>query len=149
MESGLLSVETSASHPGLVRIRSVVDETHLLSANQKEPDDDAEQRLALRFHDVNAARMHAHQAMRRHLEDADAGVYRISLIEAIACLQAISLKHQPEYLDPTLTEQMLSEIAKRVKAKTNRAATVDRIWQIVGGLAVAFLVLLGTTLGRG
>jgi len=148
MESGLLYLETSASHPGLVRIRAETDQTDSLSETQKAPGDDADGRLVLRFHDIDAARMHAHQAMRGRLVDVDVGTYRVPLVEAIACIQAIKLKHQPVYLDPTLTGQMLGDITKRVQAKKRHAANVDRIWQIVGGLAVAFLVLLGTTLGR-
>ena len=149
MESGLLYLETSPSHEGLVRIRSETDAARALSKTQTAPGDDAQGRLVLRFHDIDAARMHAHQAMRRRLVDVDAGTYRVSLIEAIACIQAIRLKHQPVFIDPTLTEQMLGDIAIRVKAKQRHAANVDRFWQIVGGLAVVFLVLLGTTLGRG
>lgn len=149
MESGLLSIETSANHPGLIRIRAVVDGVHPASTHMESARDDAEKRMVLHFQDVYAARMHAHQALRRHLVDIDTGVYRVTLVEAIACLQAIGLRHRSEYLDPKLTEQMLSDIAKRVKSKRKHAATIDRIWQIVGGLAVAFLVLLGTTLGRG
>ena len=148
MESGLLVLETSPTHAGLVRIRVQTDNARSLTDHEMIAADDAEQRLALHFHDVDAARMHAHQAMRRHLVDVDAGTYRIPLIEAIACAQAIRLKYHPVYIDPTLTDPVLDDIAQRVAAKTRHKAAVDRIWQIVGGLAVAFLVLLGTSLGR-
>ena len=156
MESGLLVLETSPTHAGLVRIRVQTDNARSLTDNEMIAADDAEQRLALHFHDVDAARMHAHQAMRRHLVDVDAGTYRIPLIEARAAtpvprsfgVTAIRLKYHPVYIDPTLTDPVLDDIAQRVAAKTRHKAAVDRIWQIVGGLAVAFLVLLGTSLGR-
>lgn len=146
MESGLLYLETSPTHSGLVRIRFLADPLHEISGTEIDPDDDAQQRLVLRFHDIEAAAMHAHQCMRRYLVDVDTHTYRIPLPEAIACLQAIELRHQTVFIDPDLPERDVQSIETQVAALHRRAKTVDRIWQIVGGLAIAFLVLLATTL---
>ncbi|MFM1892067.1 MAG: hypothetical protein RLZ44_1144 [Pseudomonadota bacterium] len=141
MQPGYLSLETSASHPGLVRIRSLPDGPPPLPQGPGLAPDPAV-RLVMRYQDLDAARMHAHSALRRRLVDVDAGTYRASLEEAVAGIEAIDLSHRLIYLDPDLDATTRRAIDARIAARRQRQALVDRIWQIVGGLAIGFLVLL-------
>jgi hypothetical protein len=142
VQPGYLSLETSASHPGLVRIRSLKDDGPPPLPQGADGAPDPAVRLVMRYQDVDAARMHAHTALRRRLVDVNAHTYRASLVEAIAGIEAIDLPHRLIYLDPELDDPTRRAIDDRVATRRRRQALVDRIWQIVGGLAIGFLVLL-------
>ena len=142
MTAGFLCLETSASHPGLVQVRGMPDGPPPIPGDQEAGATDPEIRLVLRFHDLDAARMHAHDALRRHLVDADSGTYRVELAEAVACIQAIDLRHQQLYLDPRLDRETLTAVARRLTACERHQARVQLAWKIVGGLGIALLVIL-------
>ena len=141
MQSGFLFVETSASHPGVVRIRGAAQDP-TPSGDDHRAEHDPRVRLVVRFLDLDAARMHAHTELRRRLIDADAGTYRASLIEAIAALDAIQLDHRPIYRDPDLSTEDKAAIASLVSARHRQQAWQDKAWQIVGGLGIGLLAFL-------
>lgn len=134
MHGGYLLVETHPTHPGLVRIRE---------ADQAPTDDAAapgpQVRYAARFDDVAAARMHAHERLRRRLVDVDGGLYRSDPLTAVAAVEAIALRHRRIYLDPDLARE--PGFAEAVAAHRARQARIGRIWQAVGAAAVLLLIL--------
>ena len=148
METGYLFVESSPTHPGIVRIRiAASNSAEIPDLPALSPTDDGVVRLVARFRDVEAARMHAHEALRRRLLDPENRTYRAEVNEVLAAIDAIGLQHQRVYRDPDLSAADLANIEGRVAAIQRHAMYVDRAWQIVGGLAVAFLVLLAMTSG--
>jgi hypothetical protein len=139
MRSGYLLLETSASHPGLVRIFITATLPPLPG-----PAADPELRHAVRFDDIDVARMHAHELLCRRLVDIDAGLYRAGPLEAVAAVESIGLSHRRVYLDPALAADPALEpaIATLIARRQRR----DRIWEWVGMAALGLLlikVLLG------
>ncbi len=137
MNAGFLCLETSASHPGLVRLRKVASAPPPPTAGT-----DPAVRLVVRFNDLEAARMHAHNALRRRLVDADAGTYRATLEEAVAGIEAIDLSHRRVYLDPQIDAASRAAIEAGVQRRRRRMARADLLWQIAGGLGIGLLALL-------
>jgi hypothetical protein len=144
MEEGFVYLETSPSHPGIVRLQ--VSRTPggppLPTAGSKP---DPVVRLVVKFTDVDAGMMHAHNALRRRLIDVDARTYRTSLEESVAAVEGVELPQQRVYLDPQLEPAQTAAIAERTRRQHALHARQDRVWQIVGGLGVGFLVLLMLT----
>lgn len=134
MHGGYLLVETHPTHPGLVRIREA-DQAPADAASAPGP----RLRYAARFDDVSAARMHAHERLRRRLVDVDSGLYRGDAVTAVAAVEAISLSHRRIYLDPDLARE--PRLAEAIAAHQIRQARIERIWRAVGLAAVLLLIL--------
>lgn len=111
------------------------------NGSERAADHDTRVRLVVRFDDLDAARMHAHTELRRRLIDADAGIYRASLIEAIAALRAIRLTQRPVYCDPSLSSEQAATIARLVAARHRQQVWQDKTWLFVGGLGIGLLVI--------
>lgn len=136
MEEGYLIIETSREHPGLVRIRKASAppvETNL------ETQSDPQIRFVARFNDLSAAQMHVHTELRHRLIDADAGLYRIDPVTAVAAAQSVELRHRQIYVDPTITEN--PALDADIEKRHWRHRLADQIWRIVGAIAVVFLVV--------
>lgn len=134
MRSGYLLLETSASHPGLVRL-FIAESLPPLPG----PAADPELRHAVRFEDITVARMHAHERLRRRLVDIDAGLYRAGALEAVAAVEAIDLSHRRAYLDPALaTDPALEPAIATLIARRQRR---DRLWEWVGMAALVLLLI--------
>ena len=141
MRVGYLYLETSNRHPGVVRIvRSTAAQPPDPLANGRGAEPAI--RYIARFPDVDAAQMHAHNALRRRLLDVEARTYRASLVEAIAALAAIELPHRRIYLDSSLDERTQAEIAARIRENHHKHTRTNLVWQIVGGLGIGLLMLL-------
>ena len=136
MEEGYLIIETSQEHPGLVRIRKT--EVH-----PGEPDPkiktDPQIRYIARFNDLSAAQMHVHTELRHRLVSAEAGLYRSDPITAVAAAESVELRHRQIYLDPNLAGDEALDAA--IEKRHWRHGLTEKIWQGVGFLAVAFLLI--------
>lgn len=135
MYGGYLLIETDKRQPGMVRIR----ETAAPPAFSTRDRTGTLVRYAARFDDVSAARMHAHAALRHRLVDIDAGLYRSDPIAAVAAVDASDLTHRRFYLDPLLASDPALDAA--IACRRQRLRTLDRIWHIVGGLAILLLLV--------
>ena len=65
MDTGFLFLQTSPSHPGLVRMLTTTEEAPN-PASQGGPAADPAIRFVARFNDLDAARLHAFSALRHH-----------------------------------------------------------------------------------
>lgn len=134
MEEGYLIIETHAEHPSLVRVRKAER-----PPAEPQPGDEPDPRVRYlaRFGDLSAAQMQIHTRLRRALVDVEAGLYRCDAATAVAAAQSLELGHRQIYLDPELA---LSEAFVRAVARHRwRHRLADRVWQLVGVLAVVFL----------
>ncbi|AHF03780.1 hypothetical protein MARPU_07820 [Marichromatium purpuratum 984] len=135
MHSGHLIVETHPDHPGLVR----------LQACDQPPPVTSQLRCAIRFEDVDTARMHAHQRLRRRLVDVDAGLYRVDPITACAAIAAIALPHRRVMIDPAVeSDPELATLIARYRAHNRR---VDLVFNTIGAFALLLLLALGILSG--
>ena len=136
MYNGFITIETHPNHPGHIRIiKSDVTPTPPVGI------DGGTIRYIARFSDIDAAQMHIHEALRHQCEDIDARRYRAEIIEAIAAAESVELKHERVWMDPSLDEATLSAINQKIDQSHNRHQLVDRIARIVGGIAVALLIM--------
>ena len=136
MEEGYLIIETSLEHPGLVRIRKAEVPP---GESGLETQTDAQIRYVARFNDLSAAQMHVHTELRHELVDAEAGLYRSDPVTAVAAAQSVELRHRQIYLDPDLDGSNSLDAA--IEKRHWRHRFTDKIWQGVGILAVAFLLI--------
>lgn len=136
MESGYLIIETSQRHPGLVRIHTATDRPpHLPESDTEDP----RIRYMARFNDVDAALMHAHNALRHRLVNTDTRLYRVELPRAIAAVESITLSHQRNYLDPWLDPGVRETIDTLAASRAAHQQQQVRIWNLVGWIALALL----------
>lgn len=135
MEQGYLFVQTSRSHPGVVRVRMALDQP-FPAANRNA---DTAICYVARFSDIDAARLHAFSGLRRHMLDVDSGLFRVNAIEAIAVIESIALSHVRVYLDPDISQQAGGQLGRRIDVLRRRKRRADRIWQTVGWVAAAWL----------
>lgn len=135
VRTGFLYVETSASHPGLVRLRWS-ERAPALPELGNHPD--PELRYCARFGDVDAARMHAHAQLRRLLLNIDSGLYRTSPARAVAAIESIDLSHQRVFIDPQLNAD--PELEAAVRSIETRRRAISKIWEWVGWAALALLL---------
>ncbi|WP_295541670.1 hypothetical protein [uncultured Thiohalocapsa sp.] len=92
------------------------------------------------FWDLDAAMMHFHADLRRHLLDANRRAYRADMVEAAAALDAIELQHQRTYLAPALAA------SPAWRAATARLHHKHRRWQrLFDWLGIVGLLLLVLT----
>ena len=137
MQTGVLYLETHASHPGLVRV-ALAD---ALPPTDAGPDGAARLRYAARFADSEAALMHTHELLRRRLVDIDARLYRTSLPAAIAAIESLDLSHRRLYVDPGLDADSVAAIGAAQTRLVRHRQVVDRVWTVVGYVALGLLLL--------
>lgn len=136
MEEGYLIIETSPAQPGLVRIRKAEAPP---GEAKLDPQTDPQIRYVARFNDLSAAQMHVHNELRHSLVDAETGLYRNDPVTAVAAAQSIALRHRQIYLDPELEGN--ASLNEAIETRRWHHQLADRIWQAVGVLAVAFLLI--------
>ena len=141
MKTGFLLLETSSSHPGLVRVR--LQELKPALPGQA---GDTEIRYVARFKDIEAAQMHVQNMMHSALVNLENRVYRKPLAEMIACVEADELDHKREWLDPALDPDELNRIQSLVERHKIRHKRVDLFWQAVGILGLLLLLISGFSL---
>ncbi|MDD3448728.1 MAG: hypothetical protein PHF72_06815 [Gammaproteobacteria bacterium] len=142
MESGYLIIETSERHPGLVRLCTAAGRLPRLPESAAE---DPRIRYLAGFNDVDAALMHAHNALRHRLVNADTRLYRVELPRAIAAVESITLPHRRNYLDPWLEPGVRETIDAMTAAHAARQRQRARIWNLVGWIALALLAAQALT----
>lgn len=142
MKTGFLSLITHSEHPGLVRAQLGDTPPEL-----KALEDGGEIRYVARFRDGEAGLMHVQNAMHSYLEDLENRIYRRPLGEMIACVEADGLDHERVWMDPALDETILNQIDRGAEKRRISRKRSDRIWQIVGYLALLLLILTTLRLG--
>jgi hypothetical protein len=100
-------------------------------------------RYVARFADSEAALMHTHALLRRRLVDAEAGLYRTDLVQAVAAVDSLGLSHRGVFLDPALPEETQAEIRACVGRLVRRRRRIDRLCYAVGYGALLWLLLRG------
>lgn len=136
MKTGFLTLITHSDHPGLVRarIRNKLPEL-------KRQEDGSEIRYVARFKDIDAGLMHVQNVMHSALADLEHRIYRVSLPQMIACVEADDLDHARIWMDPALSAEELAEIDRLTRQRKASQRRIDRIWQIVGWLGLLLLLL--------
>lgn len=135
---GYLVVETDPEHHDLVRVRSTLESPVPPGGS---PLGERPSRICYVafFSALHVARMHAQTALRRQMVDAEAGLYRVDPVTAVAAVDAIDLRHQRLYLAPEIESdpRFRAQIAHRQR----RHHLANRVWMAVGILAIIVLVL--------
>ena len=136
MYSGYLSIEIHPARPGEVRVR--IDE----QAPAINPEGPEGRRIVYtaQFLDIDAARMHAHQALHNHLLDLDSRRYRAAPRTIIAALEAETLKHERVYIDADLAHEIDSYLKKEVAHLRMLRRLRDKIWHVVGAIGIGILI---------
>ena len=134
MQAGYLYLETRDDHPGMVRVRKSID---LPSTRQGEAG--AGIRAISSYMDVDAAAMHVHEHLRRHLVDIDSHLYAVSLAEALAALQTLSLTCRVVWIDPAIDSQTRDAMEGYLERHRNQRRHRN-IWiRILTWIAIALL----------
>jgi hypothetical protein len=137
MQCGHLIVETGGAQPERVRIYASGYPPPL--PKPQERGQDPRPCHVVFFDDLSAARMHAHELLRRKLIDVESGLYRATPIEAVAAVESIDLAHRRVYLDPDIAaDRALSERVARLRSSRLRA---ERTWRLIGFAALILLVI--------
>lgn len=135
MREGYVYLETHPEHPGLVR----------LLASENRPAVRGRSclvRYVARFKDMSAGKMHAHLAMRRQLLDINRNLYRIALPDAMAAIEADSIRHVRDWIDPELDAASLCRLEDRAELLRRRHRRVDAACRYVGIGAIILLLLM-------
>ena len=136
MRSGYLYLQTHQDHPELVR---VLASEYVPSTIANAPLTAV--RYIAHFNDMEVAKMHFHSEQRRYLVDIDSALYQIDILEGMATLEALDLRHQRVWIDPKLSALDLQRLDERVARHRRRHRRVDAIWRTVGYIAIALLAV--------
>lgn len=135
MQAGYLTLETREDRPGYVRlVRS--DNRPLTEAR----DDGARIRVIGRYSDIEAAAMHVHNHLRRHLVDIDQHLYEAPLSEAMAAMHTLSLTSSIEWIDPDIDRETLDAMQACLDNHKSGRRMRDRWIQLLILIAIALLV---------
>lgn len=138
MPTGYLIVETRPDRLGWVRIRGA-DHPPISPAAPRVESAEPWIRYAASFANLHVALMHAHAALRHRTIDAEAGLYRVDPVTAVAAVEAIDLGHRPVYLDPQIASD--PRFASEVERRRRRHRQLDRFFTGVGLAAIGLLLL--------
>ena len=133
MRAGYLCIETNHQRPGLIR---VTPPSMAPSGTRREI------RYVARFNDVEAAQMHVQNGLHHQLIDLNNRIYQTGLIEAMAVIESDLLYHRRIWIDPTLQPEDSERLEQLTAARRCQRQRLDRIWQTVGTIAAAVLVML-------
>jgi hypothetical protein len=126
-----LLLETQPDQPGVVSV----------SARDGMPRlDQLGLRFAARFDDIDAALMHLHECLRRHLNTLEPRSYRVDLEEAVAAADAVELDHRRIFVEPELAAH--GTLDARIEALHRRHRRYDRLMNAIGVFALIALILL-------
>lgn len=135
MQSGYLALETHPDNPGMVRLISNNENPQL----HDEPSSGT-LRFVLKFHDIEAAFMHAHTAMRHQLVDLNSHLYKKSLAEAMGDLESIQLHHELVWKDPSLTEADMEEMEHEIEHNRKIYSRQEIVVNVIKYVAITLLV---------
>jgi hypothetical protein len=137
VKTGFLTLITHPAHPGLVSARIFEEPPELVTL-----EDGSDIRYVARFKDGEAALMHVQNSMHAKLVDLENRIYRNSLINMIATVEADGLDHQQVWIDPAISTEDLRQIDALTRKKRVSIRRIDRIWQIAGFLGLLLLLLV-------
>ncbi len=132
MRKGYLLLETQPDRPGIV---SVCTQDGALQLDR------SGLRFAVHFDDVDAALMHLHAGLRRHLYSLEPRRYAVSIEDAIATADAVELDHRPVFIDPDLVER--GGLDRQIRRLHRRHQRFDWLMHAIGALALIILILWG------
>jgi hypothetical protein len=132
---GYLSLYSVPERPGVIRVGSAPEAPAGLPSPA-----DPRLRYVARFDDLDAARMHLHEALRHGLMDVEVGLYRADLAFAVAAVEADDLRHRRTWIDPRAGPEVLARVDAHVAGFRRRRRRRDRLWRCVGWGAIALLV---------
>lgn len=136
MYSGYLSIEVHPARPGEIRVR-IDDRAPVASPEGPEGPKIV---YTAQFSDIDAARMHAHQALHNHMLDLESRRYQAEPRTIIAALEAETLKHERVYIDADLEREISSGLKKEVAHLQMLSTLRDKIWHIVGAIGIGILI---------
>ncbi|MGF1643496.1 MAG: hypothetical protein ACFCUJ_07610, partial [Thiotrichales bacterium] len=93
--------------------------------------------FVVEFDDIEAARMHAHEALKR--QSAGTNLFRTDPIEAIAAVDAIILPHRRIYIDLALTAADHAAIERATGIRLARHRRLNNIGNLAGKIAIGLL----------
>jgi hypothetical protein len=136
MNAGYLFLETHPSHPGLLRLQAS-------TKVPRPPQGTAggEIRYIAEFQDLDTAYMRTQCALRSGLIDLDSGLWRAELVQTMAIIESEILSHRRVWIDPALDDQQLRELDRKTDDQQRRRARFDRLWNRVGLLGIALLMV--------
>lgn len=141
MRRGYLFIETHPDHPGLVRLG--VSALGEIGVPAELPDwiVNAGPNLvyAARFSDIDAARMHFHQACHQQLADLDHHLYHLTPSEAVIAADALELPHRRVYLREDLSSE--SDLEPSIASEHRRHRLHDWLLNLIGILALILLFI--------
>jgi len=141
MKTGFLTLETHPDHNDLVRVH--IQEKKPELSNQE---DGREIRYVARFHDIETAQMHVQNMMHSSLVNLEYRIYRKSLAEMIACVEADELEHARVWIDPGISEVEFGRIQSLVEKNRSYHKLIHMIWQAVGITGIILLLVTGLSL---
>jgi|GEM_PF-1152050 len=132
MRKGYLLLETRPDQPGIVSV-STQDGAPQLERSGL--------RFAACFDDIDAAPMHLHECLRRHLKTLEPRSYAVDLVEAVAAADAVELDHRRVFIEPALAQ--CDRLDDRINRLHRRHRRFDQLMQAIGLFALLLLLLLG------
>jgi hypothetical protein len=137
--NGYLVVETHPDHADLVRVYGTRELPILPDGSPTDPGR-PRIRYVASFSALQVAQMHAQTALRKGMVDAEAGLYRVDPLTAVAAVDAIDLSHRTIHLDPRIAAD--PRLSAEIEQRRRRQRMAGRIWTSVGILAIIILILL-------
>ena len=134
MQTAFLFIESHGGRTGLVRIALAQSPPRLPEEAQPGP---RRIHYLARYNDGDAALMHVHELLHRHLVDVDSGLYKVSVEQAVAAAESLDLAHERLFLDPALGDAALIWIETRAEALVKRRRLHDRLFYLLGYAALA------------
>ena len=137
MQSGYLAIETHTQRPALVRF--------VLCEELPDPDptghSERRWRYIAGFNDSEAALMHTHELLKRHLLESETHLYRTSPERAIAAVESLDLRHRRVYLDVDFDDRSRATIASLTEKYVGRRRAWASFFQILGYIGIGLLLL--------
>jgi hypothetical protein len=136
VKPGYLYIETSRSHPGLIRLVRTESEP------DPEPASHSDRRIGFvaRFNDSEAAMMHVHEVLKRRLIDQDDHFYRASPERAIAAVRSLDLRFRQVYLDCDLDDGQKRRIDELETVFKQRRQRINQVFEFMGYAGLALLL---------
>jgi hypothetical protein len=94
----------------------------------------------VRFNDLDAALMHAHDNLRRRLVDIDAHMYRTDLAHAIAAIEAVGLRHHTVYSDPRIEPDCRQQVDRLIMRHRTWQHRKDTFFCAMGAIGIGILL---------
>jgi hypothetical protein len=104
--------------------------------------DDAAERVChvVRFNDLDAGLMHAHENLKRRLIDPDTHLYRTDLAHAIAAIEAVALRHHTVYSDPAIDPACRQQVDRLIARHRRWQQRQDALFRAMGAVGIGILL---------